>query len=98
MRCIYNYSFTEDGSAMDTDNKQPQTTPISHQCVLSTLTAVCTQESVIHEVIPRLVEHVQHLCDGKGCTVLNSSSLLIFIVIYKNRLRTNQHTICMSIA
>ena len=85
---------------MDTDSKQPQTTPISHQRVLSTLTAVCTQESVIHEVIPRLVEHVQHLCDGKGSTVINSSRLLIFILIYKNRLRTNhdQHTICMSIA
>lgn len=64
MKCIYN-SFIEDGSAMDTDSKQPQTTPISYHCVLSTLTAVCTQESVIHEVIPRLVEHVQHLCDGK---------------------------------
>ena len=50
---------------MDTDTNQPQTTPISHQCVLGTLSAVCTQESVIHEVIPRLVEHVQHLCDGK---------------------------------
>ena len=54
---------------MDTDSKQPQTTPVSYQCVLSTLTAVCTQESVIHEVIPQLVEHVQHLCDGKRCVV-----------------------------
>lgn len=70
MRYIYN-SFTEDGSAMDTGSKQPQTTPISHQCVLSTLTAVSTQESVIHEVIPGLVEHVQHLCDGKSHAVFD---------------------------
>ena len=78
MRYIYK-SFTEDGSAMDTDCKQPQTTPVSYQCVLSTLTAVCYQESVIHEVIPLLVEHVQHLYDGKKSVVLNLSRLFQFI-------------------
>lgn len=78
MRHIYN-SFTEDGSAMDTDCKQPQTTAISYQCVLSTLTAVCSHESVIHEVIPRLVEHVQHLYDGKKSVVLDLSRLFQFI-------------------
>ena len=67
---IYN-AFTEDGSAMDTDSKQPQTTPISHQCVLRTVNAVCTQESVIQEVIPQLVEHVQHLCEGKRYVVFD---------------------------
>ena len=51
---------------MDTDSNQLQTTPVSHQCVLNAVSAVCTQESVIREVIPRLVEHVQHLCDGKS--------------------------------
>lgn len=50
---------------MDTDNSQPQTTPVSHQCVLDAFSAVCTQESVIHDVIPRLAEHAKHLCEGK---------------------------------
>ena len=50
---------------MDTDSSQPSCTVASHQCVLSTLGAVCTEESVIHEVIPRLIEHAQHLCCGK---------------------------------
>ncbi|KAJ7336489.1 mms19 nucleotide excision repair [Desmophyllum pertusum] len=67
---------TEDGSAMDTDSNQPQTTPISHQCVLGTLSAVCTQESVIHEVIPRLVEHVQHLCDADNYCKDTQTSLI----------------------
>lgn len=50
---------------MDIDGNQTLTTPVSHQCVLSTLGAVCTEESIIHAVIPRLVEHVQFLCDGE---------------------------------
>lgn len=57
--------FSEEGSAMDIDGNQTLTTPVSHQCVLSTLGAVCTEESIIHAVIPRLVEHVQFLCDGE---------------------------------
>ncbi|XP_067037088.1 MMS19 nucleotide excision repair protein homolog isoform X2 [Acropora muricata] len=54
---------TEDGSAMDTDGSEPHTSPVSHQCVLDTLAAVCTQDSVVHDVIPRLIEHVQHMCE-----------------------------------
>lgn len=54
---------TEEGSAMDIDNNQPLTTPVSHQCVLNTLGALCMDESIIHEVIPRLIEHVQCLCN-----------------------------------
>ena len=50
---------------METDSNLPETITISHQSVLSALTAMCTQESVIHEVIPMLIDHVQHLCDGK---------------------------------
>ncbi|RMX48437.1 hypothetical protein pdam_00020451, partial [Pocillopora damicornis] len=53
----------EEGSAMDIDNNQPLTTPVSHQCVLNTLGALCMDESIIHEVIPRLIEHVQRLCN-----------------------------------
>lgn len=59
------YSSPEDGTAMDTDSDEPQSTPLSHQCVLDTLNAVCTQDSVVREVIPRLVEHAKHLCHGK---------------------------------
>ena len=59
------YSSPEDGTAMDTDSDEPQSTPLSHQCVLDTLNAVCTQDSVVREVIPRLVEHSKHLCHGK---------------------------------
>ena len=50
---------------MDIDNNQPLTTPVSHQCVLNTLGALCMDESIIHEVIPRLIEHVQRLCNGE---------------------------------
>ena len=50
---------------MDTDIDEPQSTPMSHQCVLDTLNAVCTQDAVVREVIPRLVEHAKHLCHGK---------------------------------
>jgi len=73
---------TEDGSAMDTDCKQPQTTAISYQCVLSTLTAVCSQESVIHEVIPQLVEHVKHLYDDYFCdnSLIQISSVFLCIL------------------
>ena len=49
---------------MDTDDNPPQATPLSHQRVLDTLSAVSTQDAVIRDVIPRLVEHAQHLCDG----------------------------------
>ena len=59
------YSSPEDGTAMDTDSDEPQSTPLSHQCVLDTLNAVCTQDAVVREVIPRLVEHAKHLCHGK---------------------------------
>ena len=59
------YSSPEDRTAMDTDSDEPQSTPLSHQCVLDTLNAVCTQDSVVREVIPRLVEHAKHLCHGK---------------------------------
>lgn len=59
------YSLLEEGSAMDIDNNQPLTTPVSHQCVLNTLGALCMDESIIHEVIPRLIEHVQRLCNGE---------------------------------
>ncbi|XP_073239400.1 MMS19 nucleotide excision repair protein homolog isoform X2 [Porites lutea] len=52
----------EDRTAMDTDSDEPQSTPLSHQSVLDTLNAVCTQDSVVREVIPRLVEHAKHLC------------------------------------
>lgn len=57
---------TEEGSAMDIDGNQTLTTPVSHQCVLSTSGAVCTEESIIHAVIPWLVEHVQFLCDEEN--------------------------------
>ena len=51
---------------MDIDNNQPLTTPVrSHQCVLNTLGALCMDESIIHEVIPQLIEHVQRLCNGE---------------------------------
>ena len=50
---------------MDTDSDEPQSTPLSHQCVLDTLNAVCTQDSVVREMIPRLMEHAKHLCYGK---------------------------------
>ena len=59
------YSSPEDRTAMDTDSDEPQSTPLSHQCVLDTLNVVCTQDSVVREVIPRLVEHAKHLCHGK---------------------------------
>lgn len=59
------YSSLEDRTAMDTDSDEPQSTPLSHQYVLDTLKAVCTQDSVVREVIPRLVEHAKHLCHGK---------------------------------
>ena len=59
------YSSPEDRTAMDTDSDEPQSTPLSHQCVLDTLNAVCTQDAVVREVIPRLVEHAKHLCHGK---------------------------------
>ena len=59
------YSSPEDRKAMDTDSDEPQSTPLSHQCVLDTLNAVCTQDAVVREVIPRLVEHAKHLCHGK---------------------------------
>ena len=59
------YSSLEDRTAMDTDSDEPQSTPLSHQCVLDTLNAVCTQDSVVREVIPRLMEHAKHLCYGK---------------------------------
>ena len=59
------YSSLEDRTAMDTDSDEPQSTPLSHQYVLDTLNAVCTQDSVVREVIPRLVEHAKHLCHGK---------------------------------
>ena len=58
--------LSEDGSAMDTDRSEPHTTAVSHQCVLDTLAAVCTQDSVVHDVIPRLIEHVQHMCEGNS--------------------------------
>lgn len=51
---------------MDIDNNELQTTPVSHQRVLDTLSAVCTQDSVVRDVIPRLMEHTQHLCDGRN--------------------------------
>lgn len=51
---------------MDTDRSEPHTSPVSHQCVLDTLAAVCTQDSVVHDVIPRLIEHVQHMCEGNS--------------------------------
>ena len=47
---------------MDIENNQPS---VSHQCVLNTLGALCMHESIIHEVIPRLIEHVQCLCNGE---------------------------------
>lgn len=59
------YSSPEDRTAMDTDSDEPQSTPLSHQCVLDTMNAVCTQDSVVRDVIPRLVEHAKHLCHGK---------------------------------
>jgi len=65
---LQRYLKTEDGSGMDTDDNPPQATPLSHQRVLDTLSAVCTQDAVIRDVIPRLVEHAQHLCDGNACT------------------------------
>ena len=59
------YSSPEDRTAMETDSDEPQSTPLSHQCVLDTLNAVCTQDAVVREVIPRLEEHAKHLCHGK---------------------------------
>ena len=59
------YCLSEEGSAMDIENNQPLTTPVSHQCVLNTLSALCMEESIIHEVIPQLIEHVQRLCNGE---------------------------------
>ena len=51
---------------MDIDNNEPQTTTVSHRRVLDTLSAVCTQDSVVRDVIPRLMEHTQHLCEGRS--------------------------------
>ena len=58
--------LSEDGSAMDTDRSEPHTSPVGHQCVLDTLAAVCTQDSIVHDVIPRLIEDVQHICEGNS--------------------------------
>ena len=51
---------------MDTDRSEPHTSPVGHQCVLDTLAAVCTQDSIVHDVIPRLIEDVQHICEGNS--------------------------------
>lgn len=51
---------------MDTDRSEPHTSLVSHQCVLDTLAAVCTQDSIVHDVIPRLTEHAQHMWEGNS--------------------------------
>ena len=51
---------------MDTDRSEPHTSPVSHQCVLDTLAAVCTHDSIVRDVVPRLIEHVQHMCEGNS--------------------------------
>ena len=49
---------------MDVDDTCLPTTPVNHQCTLDTITAVCTQESVVRHVVPYLVEHAKSLCEG----------------------------------
>ena len=61
---VFFFSLAEDGSVMDVDTYPTQSTPASHQCVLDALSAVCTEVSVVCEVIPRVIEHAQKLCKG----------------------------------
>lgn len=67
---------TEDGSAMEMDSCEPHATHVSHQCILDTLIAVCTRESIVHDVIPRLLEHAGNLCNEENPDEMKCSRVL----------------------